>query len=79
MEVEKVELEFVDPIAAIAARLVAVRSLSGSLEYKFNSILERKFKAVELCNEAIDEAVDQLIYLIALRETIKRENAREST
>ena len=72
---EKVELEFVDPIAVTAARLVAVRSLSGSLEYKKASILERKFKAIELCNEAIDEAVDQLIYLIALRETIRKENA----
>ena len=72
---EKVELEFVDPIAETAARMIANRSLRGSLEYKFSSILERKFKAVELCNEAIEEAVDQLIYLIALRETIKQENA----
>lgn len=70
--------DFVDPVAVIAAGLVACRSREGSVEYKAKSILDRKFKAYDMCNEAIDEAVDQLIYLVALRELIKNENRNGS-
>jgi hypothetical protein len=77
-KVLEVAFEFVDPIAVIAAGLVACRSKEGAVEYKARSILDRKFRAYDMCNEAIDEAVDQLIYLVALRELIKEENRNES-
>jgi hypothetical protein len=73
-KVLEVAFEFVDPIAVVAAGLVACRSKEGAVEYKASSILDRKFKAYDMCNEAIDEAVDQLIYLVALRELIQKEN-----
>jgi hypothetical protein len=69
--VAQILLEIDDPVAETAARLIAHRSHEGFKEYGARSILERKFQAVDLCNEAIDEAVDMVIYLVALREKLK--------
>jgi len=62
------QLDAVDPVARQAAELIVKRSNEGAIEYKSESILEREgVTAHSLMEDAIEEAVDQVIYLLALK------------
>jgi len=66
------QLDAVDPVARQAAELIVKRSNQGAVEYKSASILERKgVTAHSLMEDAIEEAVDQVIYLIALKAKLQ--------
>ena len=65
------EIDYVDPLAADAARLIADRSNAGALVYGECSILDKGQTAGELLTDAIEECADQLLYLLALRSKLR--------
>lgn len=62
-----VEINVLDPLAIQAAQLIEMRSNAGSIEYGHDSLLDRNIGPEALLDEAIEESVDQLMYLLALR------------
>ena len=67
----KVEVQ--DPIVAELIRLVEKRSNDGAKEYGFKSILERADQPLTLVSDALEESIDQLIYLGAALALLREE------
>ena len=52
-----------DPLVAALIRQIAERSNAGAEEYGHNSLLERISDPKKLVKDAVEEAIDQMIYL----------------
>jgi hypothetical protein len=52
-----------DPLVARLIRHIETRSNQGAMEYDSDSILERIDDPAALVSEALEEAIDQIIYL----------------
>tara|TARA_R100000963_G_C4605561_1_gene77757 strand:+ start:257 stop:547 length:291 start_codon:yes stop_codon:yes gene_type:complete len=61
----KVELNITDPLVKKLVKLIAKRSNEGALEYGSVSILERIQDPKMLIKDALEESIDQSIYLSA--------------
>ena len=54
-----------DPIVSELVKLMIKRSNDGAIEYGFESLLDRVDDPVALVADALEEALDQIIYLKA--------------
>ncbi len=70
-----------DPIVAALIKQMEKRSKEGAKEYGFDSILERVDDPLTLVCDALEEAIDQIVYLGAavslLKEIEKAKNEEE--
>ena len=62
-----------DPLVLEAQKMIAERSEAGEREYGYPSILGRELTPLQLVEEALEEAVDQVIYLLAARRGLRGE------
>lgn len=62
--------DHLDYILRESGLLITNKYVKGALEY--NSNLAEDYTAEELLNEAINEAIDQVTYLLTLREKLKK-------
>jgi hypothetical protein len=65
-----------DPLVARLIRHIESRSNAGAVEYKSDSIIDRIDDPAALVSEALEEAIDQIIYLggaLSLLRDVNRE------
>ena len=60
-----------DPIVSELVKLMIKRSNDGAIEYGFESLLDRVDDPVALVADALEEALDQIIYLKAALSLLK--------
>ena len=60
-----------DPIVSELVKLMIKRSNDGAVEYGFESLLDRVDDPVALVADALEEALDQIIYLKAALSILK--------
>ncbi|MBE85132.1 MAG: hypothetical protein CME21_21460 [Gemmatimonadetes bacterium] len=68
---EEFTVKIKDPIVAELVKLLIKRSNDGAVEYGFESLLERVDDPVALVSDALEEALDQIIYLKAALSILK--------
>lgn len=59
----EINIRVSDPMVARLILMLAERSNSGALEYGSKSLLDRITDSKELVNQAVEESIDQMIYL----------------
>jgi hypothetical protein len=68
MGMNKIQLEHLAHILDETQDLISNKYVKGAAEHK--SILSEDYNAVELCDMAIEEAIDQITYLLTLRSKL---------
>ena len=67
-----------DPLVAALIRQIADRSNAGAKEYGHNSLVERISDPKRLVKDAVEEAIDQMIYLGAALSVLPEDQKGKS-
>ena len=68
MEISKVQADHLKSILKTTERLISDKYIKGAAEHQ--STLSEDYTATEVLDMAIEEAVDQMTYLLTLKEMI---------
>jgi hypothetical protein len=73
--VNKVQTEHLNSILERTRELLTAKYVKGAKEH--DSVLSEDYTALELCDFAIEEALDQITYLLTLRDKLELELREE--
>lgn len=75
----EVTVRVADPIVAKLILLIAERSNKGAIEYGAKSLLDRVTDPSAMVSEALEESVDQIVYLFGALSLLSKDQNGTST